>query len=1099
MRLLYKLYLSTLVACATQPVMAQSQFFNPLTEFKSQQDQKTLQAAYNKFNSFKLFEQDISQVQAAKEALKNISVPLPDGRIIDFKTRNSDVLSDAFQKSNPDIKALKGISPDGLFTIRFTLSPMGFMGKIRETSSGKTWYFEPLDPKHPQLLVAYYSKDIKMTADNMPQCLTEDAASLEGLVAPGDGLRFFAAYGDCQVRTYRMAVTTTGEYTTGAGGQTNATARAANSVNNVSEIFERDVTVRFQLVTNNALIYTDPSTDPFAAGLNGTSTLTEAINVFNNNPGTGAFDVGIVFGEGTGWSGGIAYLGGVCNNSIKGGSAAGLTTNSTGYGFDNVVAHEIAHQFSATHTMSANTGQCGGGNYAASSSWETGGGSSLMAYAGVCTGLAYQNASDDYFHAGSIGQMVNKLATATCATTSASNNTSPATSTTGNTFNIPHSTPFRLTVTATDGADVLTYAFDQMDAQGGSGISTLPSPTATSGPLFRSLYPSTANTRYFPALSVLTGTSSGSFEVLPTVARTINFRAAVRDNRDEAGCVAQENFVINTQSCGAFEFTNLNTATSLTANGTNTVTLNWNNAVACVPTANVRIRFSTDGGKTFPHIVNNSTANDGTETIIVPNLPTCDGRFMLEAIGNVYFNINRAKIDISSGCIANGTTFTPDNAISEPANSQNLDLTLNPVFGTGSIAIPVSGQILGTDTDDNLTLPNNTLSSCTDFSNAIKYKTITVYPSQTGNYTFNDPGSNMVVKVYSGDYNPNNKCSGLLGSYYTYTNGSVSGGPFTIAMCKDQKYTLLLSTFSATTYPASYNMTVTRPAGATFNTGITNPGLNYFYVIVNNTGNLVHKIVSDPDMRSAIDYPVGSYTIYGLSTSSTLASLSTYENGTFSALQTAVLNQTGGLCAQLSANTKSVAIVSPTPTRLLSFEARKSAKNTALLNWKATEDHDAGQYILERSEDGKQFSPISSTAFLAFNKLAENSYDVEDLQFASLPVKQVFYRLRIASYDGSSQLSNVRMLTNPQVNDFEVTIYPNPVGHALLNVDLDNAENGRYQLELFDVLGKVVLRKQVIKNTLGGNFKLDLNQQASGIYYLKVSGKDKVKNFKVVK
>lgn len=1095
MNKLYKICLSAAVIFAAQPLMAQSRLFNPLKEFNPKQDHKALLSAFNKFNSFKLFEQDVQQVLASKDAQHTISIPLPDGRIIDFKTRNSEVLSGEFQKANPDLKTLKGISADGVFTIRFTLSPMGFMGKVRETTSGKTWYFEPLDPKQPELLVAYYSKDIKMTADNIPQCLTDDNMHLEGATPAPGGLRFFSAYGDCLVRTYRMAVTTTGEYTTGAGGQANATIRVANSVNNISEIFERDATVRFQLVTNNGLIYPDPSSDPFAAGLNGTATLTEAIGVFNGNPGTAGFDVGIVFGEGTGWGGGIAYLGGVCNNSIKGGSAAGLNPSSTGYGFDNVVAHEIGHQFGATHTMSANTGQCGS-NYTAASSWETGGGSSLMAYAGVCTGLAYQNGSDDYFHAGSIGQIIAKLATATCSSNSSSNNASPVTSTTGNTFSIPHSTPFKLSVNATDGTDVLSYAFDQMDAQGGSGISTLPSPTATSGPLFRSMYPAAANTRYFPALSVLTGVSTGSYEVLPTVARTMNFRAVVRDNRDEAGCVAQENFVINTQNCGAFEFTNLNTATSLTANGTNTVNLTWNTA-ACVPTANIRILFSTDGGKTFPHIISNSTANDGTETMIVPNLATCDGRFMIEALGNIYFNINKGKIDITSGCAANGTTFSPDNSVSANTNSSDLNLSLNPAFSSSTIANPVAGQILGTDIDDNLTLPNNTYSSCTDFSNAIKYKTITIYPSVTGSYTF--PTSGTVVKLYSGDYNPTNKCSGLLGSNYTYT-GSLSSAAFTVTLCKDQKYTLLLSTFNPpSSYPVNYSINVTRPAGAVFNTGIANPGMNYFYVIVNNTGNTVHKIVTTPDMRSASDYPLGSYTVYGLSTSSTLAGLNSYINGAFSALQTACLNQTGGMCAQMSANSKSVIITSPTPTSLLSFEARKTANNMALLNWKATEDNDAGQYIIERSEDGKMFSPIATTAFESFHKLSENSYEIEDRQFALLNAKQVFYRLRITSYDAADQLSNVRMLANPNSTSFEVNIHPNPVGQEVLTVDLSNSDNGAYQLQLFDVLGKTILNKQFVKSNTSSSFKLDLQQEAAGIYYLKVSGKHHVKTFKVVR
>lgn len=474
---------------------------------------------------------------------------------------------------------------------------------------------------------------------------------------------------------------------------------------------------------------------------------------------------------------------------------------------------------------------------------------------------------------------------------------------------------------------------------------------------------------------------------------------------------------------------------------------------------------------------------------------------MLEALGNIYFNINRAKIEISSGCIANGTTFSPDNAISEPTNSPNLDLSLNPAFGTGSIAIPVTGQLIATDIDDYLTLPDNTFTTCYDFGlNQVKYKTISFYPSVTGSYTFAASPGDVVTKLYSGEYNPTDRCNGLLGANMYYDGGGATVAPFTVTLCKDQKYTLVLSSFGGGTYPMAYSLGLnSMPPGAIFNTGITNPGLNYFYVIVNNTGNLVHKIVTDPDMRSAIDYPVGSYTVYGLSTSSTLASLGAYENGPFSTLQTACLNQTGGLCAQLSANSKLVTISTPTPTHLLSFEARKTAKNTALLSWKATEDHDAGQYILERSEDGRQFEPISSTAFAAFNRLLENSYEVEDLQFAGLDVQQVFYRLRISSYDGSHQLSNVRMLTNQYANHFEVNIHPNPVGHEMLTVDLGNSENGVYQLQFFDVLGKVILSKQVVKNAANSSFKLDLQQEASGIYYLKVSGKDGVKTFKVVK
>src|SRR5690606_1184492 len=207
---------------------------------------------------------------------------------------------------------------------------------------------------------------------------------------------------------------------------------------------------------------------PYSAGLS--STVLTQNNTTLNNPtylGSSLYDVGVLFGYGTGWSGGLAQLSSVCTGS-KGRSAGGLNsswpTGSSGPVFDGTMAHEIGHQFSATHTMSANTGGCGP-NLSNVSMWEAGGGSTIMAYAGTCNPLHYQWNSDDYFHAGNINQMITFLnsATNTCAQTSNSNNFSPITSTNASTFTIPHSTPFKLQINATDNNDNLTYTFDQLN------------------------------------------------------------------------------------------------------------------------------------------------------------------------------------------------------------------------------------------------------------------------------------------------------------------------------------------------------------------------------------------------------------------------------------------------------------------------------------------------------------------------------------------------------------------------------------------------------------------------------------------------------------
>ena len=106
--------------------------------------------------------------------------------------------------------------------------------------------------------------------------------------------------------------------------------------------------------------------------------------------GSGNYDEGIVLSKD--WNGGLAYLSAVCNNGLKGGGAAGLnfgtgsnpTAGPQGPIFTGTVAHEMAHQFSATHTMASGNGACGGGNNSLPSAYEPGGGSTIMAYAGSC-------------------------------------------------------------------------------------------------------------------------------------------------------------------------------------------------------------------------------------------------------------------------------------------------------------------------------------------------------------------------------------------------------------------------------------------------------------------------------------------------------------------------------------------------------------------------------------------------------------------------------------------------------------------------------------------------------------------------------------------
>jgi len=64
----------------------------------------------------------------------------------------------------------------------------------------------------------------------------------------------------------------------------------------------------------------------------------------------------------------------------------------------------------------------------------------------------------------------------------------------------------------------------------------------------------------------------------------------------------------------------------------------------------VKIPLSTDGGNTVPTTILSSTANDGTETITVPNISSTKVRFKIEAINNIFFDIS--KFDLLSSSFA---------------------------------------------------------------------------------------------------------------------------------------------------------------------------------------------------------------------------------------------------------------------------------------------------------------------------------------------------------------------------------------------------------------------------------------------------------------
>ncbi|WP_050381046.1 reprolysin-like metallopeptidase [Chryseobacterium sp. Hurlbut01] len=539
-------------------------------------------------------------------------------------------------------------------TLRFTIDPyFGFNGMVRNNDG--IYYID----SHTTDNKVYKIYDRKKASSlNQFECLFNGNSDLEEAITGSqktviDGLK----------RKYRLSITTTIEYTAyiagqaGVGSGTDAQKKAAVlaavnlAVARLNEVFERDMSIRLQLIANtDALFFI--STDTFDT-LDASQMLSQNITVTNNIIGAANYDIGHLFFRATaGNDNGLAATPSVCGNSKAGGVTGSAIPVGDPFVID-FVAHEMGHQFGARHT------QNNGCNRNGPTSIEPGSASTIMGYAGICAPNV-QNNSDAYYHAVSIREMYTTLtgtgSPSTCGEKTPINNAEPIANA-GLDKSIPKSTPFVLTASATDANnDSLTYTWEQIDP-GTVAATAPPASTLVAGPLFRSLSPTTVNYRYFPKLPVIVAPATVStWEVLPSVARDMNFSVLVRDNNALGGQTGRDDVkltVVNT--AGPFVVTSQNTA-GVVWNEGQAQTITWdvaNTTAAPVSTPNVTILLSKDGGLTFPTVLVTSTPNDGSHSYTVPGGlgNTTNARIMVKAIDNVFLNVNSQNFTINSSAV----------------------------------------------------------------------------------------------------------------------------------------------------------------------------------------------------------------------------------------------------------------------------------------------------------------------------------------------------------------------------------------------------------------------------------------------------------------
>jgi subtilisin-like proprotein convertase family protein len=807
-----------------------------------------------------------------EEGIKNsstiINFPNTNGELENYEIFETQILGEELQKKYPTIKSYIGKSiVNAEKTIRFSVTEAG-LSAMTLKHSNETTFIDPYTKDKTSYLL--YNKSDSPTPEEIFVCKFDEYNAIKNrtnsntLAKPEN-----ADTG--KLRTYRLAIATTGEYAqfhleqqSIASTESDSIKKAAvlsaivTTMTRVNGIFERDVALNMVLVDKiTDIIYLNPTTDNFTND-DAEKLIEESQSTINSIIGTDNYDIGHTFSTG---GGGLAQLNSPCTPN---GKARGITgsRNPIGDAYDiDYVAHEMGHQYGARHTFNAETGSCGG-NRSTSTAVEPGSGSTIMAYSGLCSPQNVQNLSDAYFHYVSIQEMWANISTGNssyCGTNSNTNNSAPVLESLQD-YTIPIATPFALSVNATDADnDVLTYTWEQIDAEN----TTYPLvSTATGGPAFRSLPPNENPERTFPNMStILGGNTANQWEVLPTVSRTMNFAVTVRDNNKNGGQTASDKTKITfTDASSAFKVTSQTTQENWDAGTAQTITWDVANTTAApVNCSHVTILFSSDGGNTFPITLASNIPNNGSHTIVSPDVTTTTGRIKIESVGNIFFNVNVANIAVqSSEFIMNFEkydleTCAPDDVTYNMTYNTFLDFNEETTFSATGIpegAIVTFNPLSAT--------ANNT--AVTMKITGIKNNTVGNYSiSVTGTSTSTTKNTVTELNVYSSEITPpklsfpENESIGLLEPYNLSWMADENILNYEIEIATDNVFSTIVET-------ATLNSTHLTPELLQFNTtyywrvkGINNCGESEFSIPNSfTTANVICNVNSAEDTPLAV-------------------------------------------------------------------------------------------------------------------------------------------------------------------------------------------------------------------------------------------------------
>ena len=612
-----------------------------------------------------------------KSLKQEIRLPNEKGEEEIFILTPTSLLSKSLSAKYPNIKTFKGVSKSRpAVKLRMSTKQDGINAWIK-INNGNDFFIQPV--RGEKKIHFSYIKT-KNDLANPLFCKTEATSNkLKTKISS-----FKKVVLNNQIRTFRIAISSTGEYTSYWGddddsngsNQEDALAAVASTLNRINEVFEQDLNIRLELVSDISLLFEDPTTDPYNGNF-----ASELQNTLDTEIGDEGYDLGHLFdfGEPDGDAG---CVGCVCISGQKGQAYAthpfedifGGTYRNDYFDLD-YVGHEIGHQFGAYHTFSYNLESFG-------VSAEPGSGSTIMGYAGITGPDNLQKHGDPYFHYYSIKNISNYVGTISCGNTVSIDNEVFRIDA-GPDYYIPIGTAYELNFNPVKEEGFNHYCWEQLDSA--EITSDNFGPNNVIGSMTRSLPPSDIPTRTIPNITRILSNNltqenpglNSAWETVPLVGRDLNWGLTVRKELNSFNQIAQDAIKISAlATSGPFLINSQNESGYLVKGGA-VESIKWdvaNTDINPIGESEVIISMSTDGGATFPVILADEVPNIGSVKVIIPNnIDTSSARIKVKAKSGIFFAINKKDFSIESrDLVLNFDSYTSDYRDFSILGSRNL-------------------------------------------------------------------------------------------------------------------------------------------------------------------------------------------------------------------------------------------------------------------------------------------------------------------------------------------------------------------------------------------------------------------------------------------